>query len=370
MRKYHESFGYAQICANRIRRLDHTAGAAYRGYLNLVGAVYMALAGCFARVERDCEKALHTLEGALLEVQDSQVPVERLIREMILEVRKVGSDASEASFRSLGEASLRSYGDAQDFLVTSDYLNLVFATLFVPFISTFSSGPTTPLMRRQDLEEARVKEAGKRNNDEELLRVVTSQGDAYTLVMNSIVAEADVKADPEPPLEPRRNKAAERIRKYRISLSSQSNPRILLSDRPVRSFLHDWTTLQFHTPRVGGPRRNESLPPSKPASTLTRRRIATERQLPLIPQAPKSTRRHYRRDRFAPSRLSQPTPTPLFDDTPLPPIALTQRRRRKAKPASISVNRSIQIQRQTDVSIAPSPTRAVNLSVLEAGNEL
>lgn len=388
VKKYHEAYGYAQICSNRVKNQGQglRSAAAYRTYLNLTGIIVMAVSGCYLKVEKDTEKAIRTLENVLMELRDWDLPVVRLMMEMLGEVQRLG-DESDTSFEGAGEGSGRLRTDmrlpepvisTQDFLATSEYLSLVFITVFLPFISTFYAGPTTPLIRRMDLEDSRRREPSIHSSErsDEFLRILASQGDSYVLTMNSIVAVAKVNKDPDPPplrlISKVRNRAAERIKRYRK----------LLDPRKVHDFTRDWTTAQFHAPKYVVPRldqRHESLPPSKVASHFTspRRKIVTEKQL-----LPTKRRGHMSTDpkkhimvEFTPSRLAQDNEFVPVNVIPMATSRLDTHFRRKKRKlrAKIQLERlenTMRIERQEGVSISPkgdgreSVERSLNVSVL------
>ena len=221
-------------------------------------------------------------------------------------------------------------------MATGDYLALVFVTVFIQFIS-----PTTPLIRKEELEEAMRRERGFRGErNEDFLRVLSSQGDKYALVMNSIVSSPKrpaVRQESNNQLTPLRtkNKAAERIRKYR----REARP------HEVQDFTRDWTTAQFHNPKYVAPRleqRHDSLPVRRPFP-VPRRHSLTERQLI---RRHKGLRRKQIMVEFTPKRLVRNS-----EDTPIDIQPLTGPRRRGRKKQLL--DRTMQIERLEDVSISP-----------------
>ena len=97
----------------------------------------MAVSGCYLKVEKDLEKSTRTLENVLLELRDWDIPVVRLMMGMLSEVQRI-TDESDTSFEATGEGRELRLPEAvptkQDFLATTDYLSLVFITVFLPFI--------------------------------------------------------------------------------------------------------------------------------------------------------------------------------------------------------------------------------------------
>lgn len=57
----------------------------------------MAVSGCYIKVEKNLEKAIHTLENVLAELKDWEVPVSRLMLEMLGEIQ-MQKDDSDTSF--------------------------------------------------------------------------------------------------------------------------------------------------------------------------------------------------------------------------------------------------------------------------------
>lgn len=57
----------------------------------------MAVSGCYIKVEKDLEKAIRTLENVLAELKDWEVPVSRLMLEMLGEIQ-MQKDDSDTSF--------------------------------------------------------------------------------------------------------------------------------------------------------------------------------------------------------------------------------------------------------------------------------
>lgn len=94
VRKHQEAYGYAQLCSNSVRQQPrHFRSAAHHlAYLNLTGIVVMAVAGCYIKVEKDLEKAIRTLENVLVELKDWEVPVSRLMIEMLGEIQAQTDD--------------------------------------------------------------------------------------------------------------------------------------------------------------------------------------------------------------------------------------------------------------------------------------
>ena len=99
VRKYQEAYGYAQICSNTVRLQPHhfRSSTQHLSYLNLTGIVVMAVSGCYIKVEKNLEKAIHTLENVLAELKDWEVPVSRLMLEMLGEIQ-MQKDDSDTSF--------------------------------------------------------------------------------------------------------------------------------------------------------------------------------------------------------------------------------------------------------------------------------
>jgi hypothetical protein len=64
----------------------------------------MALAGCYARVERDVPKAIQTLETAQDQLEGKALPVSMLLSTLLQEVKRLPSDKDRAEVR---EGSLR-----------------------------------------------------------------------------------------------------------------------------------------------------------------------------------------------------------------------------------------------------------------------
>ena len=319
VRKYHESYGYAQICSSHIR--SHTrhfqSPEQHRNYLNLTGIVVMAVAGCYVKVERNVEKAVRVMENVLADVREWDVPVARIMLEMLGDVQLLRDPSPSSPSPHLPDS---------DFLATSDYLSLLFITLFIPFIT-----PTTPLIRKTDLEEAMRRESGfKGNRNDEFIRVLSSQGDKYAIVMNSIIASSGINRENS---HLTRNKAAERIKKYR---------------KMVFDFDKDWTNSQFGKEKRGRlEQRHDSLPAKNRKFHGNRPGSLTERSLFL--QKPKRKKRVLRRRQimveFAPKKLIVNTEENTAID--LVPLTVKGRGRR------VVLDRTMHIERQADVSISP-----------------
>lgn len=218
-------------------------------------------------------------------------------------------------------------------------MELVFVTVFIQFIS-----PTTPLIRKDELEEAMRRQRGFRGDrNDDFLRVLSSQGDKYALVMNSIVSSPKrpaARQESNSQLTPLRskNKAAERIRKYRRRVGPGE----------VQDFTRDWTTAQFHKPKYVVPRleqRHDSLPARRPFPA-PRHHSLTERHL-TYRQKGKVLRRKQIMVEFTPKRLVQNS-----EDTPIDIQPLIGRRRRGRRKLPL-LDRTMQIERLEDVSISP-----------------
>ena len=103
VRKHQEAYGYAQLCSNSVRQQPHhfRSAAQHLSYLNLTGIIVMAVAGCYIKVEKDQEKAIRTLENVLMELKDWEVPVSRLMIEMLGEIQ-TRAEEMDTSFEGNG----------------------------------------------------------------------------------------------------------------------------------------------------------------------------------------------------------------------------------------------------------------------------
>jgi hypothetical protein len=135
-----------------------------------------------------------------------------------------------------------------------------------------------------------------------------------------------------------KNKAAERIKKYRHRAQPGA----------VEDFTRDWTTAQFHKPKYVIPRleqRHDSLP-VRTHFVSPKRHSLTERQLAEHRAKGRLLRRKQIMVEFTPKRLVQNS-----EETPIDILPLTGLRRGRRKHPALE--RTMQIERLEDVSISP-----------------
>ena len=323
VRKYREAYSYAQIAVNRLRSHIWRTENAYRAYLSLSAVVAMASAGCRLKVDHEPEKALKTLEDALTEMMDWEIPAERLVRDMKREVQAYDID-SDVSSTVVGH---------RDLLSAEEYTALVFITLFIPLISRDYVGTATPLIRRSDLETARKR--GRKDQNDEFLRLISTEADPYSLIMTNVMSASKPTRSSTPLLQSS-SPAAARIRKYRRKIAqSHDLSREWITPRPRQ------TSELVFKPEDTGRKRNKRL-----HLPLLRRelRVNVKRNL----HSDFESARH--------SKGSESAPVRIHPIVPRPP-----RKRRSGVPRP-SLSHCFQIERQLDISISPHPLPPLDAS--------
>ena len=99
-RQYKDAYGYAQICSHRVAQnslIVPVSDTAYRGFLNTMGLVIMAMAGCYVRVDKDLHKAISTLEEALIDLEGRALPVAMLVSTLLQDLRSLPNDPGEST---------------------------------------------------------------------------------------------------------------------------------------------------------------------------------------------------------------------------------------------------------------------------------
>lgn len=313
--KYHEAYSYVQIASNRLRMQSWRSEESYRSYLSVTAVVAMAVAGCYLKVDQEPEKAVKTLEDVLVEMQDWEIPAARLVMDMKRDIQRLNA---------YSEASAYSSEPSGAFLSSNDFTSLVFITLFIPLISTIYIGPATPLIRRSDLEAAKRREEGNKDQRDEFLRLISTEADPYSIIMTSVLAAAK-PSRPSTPIPLSSSPAAARIRKYRRKIARS------------RDFSLDWVT----------PRQSSKLA-IQPDNTTYRQYRGKRTYLPLLRKELRSTLKRNLRTDFEYVKGGKGS-----ESAPVRLQPLVPRVHRKRPSARYTVSHSIQIQRQTDISISP-----------------
>ena len=266
----------------------------------------MALAACYVKVDNDVKRALETLEQAKSELKGQNLPAEVMVSALIRDIQTLPK--LEALTPSKGPLRALEYvKNRQDWLVTPAYLSLVFITTFLPCIRTSHVDPTTPIIRRRDLESAA-------DDQVELAKILTAQGDHYSIVRSLV----------EGPVEPRK-----------------PSPRRFPSRRKRAIRGEDWTPVE----RGRYDPRNMSLPGHETERLTLRTSVDRRRRL----RSRRGLSREGEGDMTPLQHPSEIVDLKLLPDLPMRQIGL----------------QTAHIERLQDISIDNSPRRESDLSLTQ-----
>mmetsp|Transcript_19224 Transcript_19224/g.35199 ORF Transcript_19224/g.35199 Transcript_19224/m.35199 type:complete len:439 (-) Transcript_19224:560-1876(-) len=177
VKKYTESHKYAKLAVTNVNELVAERSSRQITQLNLLGIVSMSLAAVEYKITGDNRVALRIVEQAWDQIEDHDTAVRPLLSKFITTLQKdLGpvsltqlssrqsyynfapqkADLSEPNYSflklddSYGKIARNRPEVDKDMLVTKEFEEILFITVFVTFI-----GPNTPLIRTSELENAR-----------------------------------------------------------------------------------------------------------------------------------------------------------------------------------------------------------------------
>ena len=222
--KRKEAEQYVLICVSTINTLIETrteSRLSRHSQLNLYGLIVMAYSATLVTVHQDLKGAEQTIQRALRYMDTVDLPVISLL-ERLGEELKTHLDSHTASKRSEFESGRReavgtppgsipgipsSYfrrdssvtSKSWSWLISEEYEMIFFATLFIPFISDYYTGQSTPLIRSKELENARKRAGAMRREDWALISKDSSRLNTSIPSSRSILPSTRT---PRPPAHP------------------------------------------------------------------------------------------------------------------------------------------------------------------------